>query len=256
MAGKPARGLRPAGLWCRHIVHRITRMATPIELDMDDVLRAAARLQRIVPDAVLVGGTAAAEYAHHRVSFDDDHVVKDLRGRFDAVLGDLEETEGWITARVKRPVLILGSLDGVETGIRNLIRRRPLEVEVHDTTHGPIRVPTLHEMTRLKAWMVLVRNATRDHIDLVALADRVGRDAAEVLLSMDQYYADQQGPDGLRVAMQLARQLAEPLPYDLSDVDLQHYRRLEPRWRNWTTVADACRELSIAMLEAVAADDP
>ncbi len=224
--------------------------------DWDDVLRAAARLQRIVPDAVLVGGTAAAEFAHHRVSLDDDHVVADLRARFDAVLGDLEDSDGWITARVKRPVLILGSLDGVETGVRNLIRRVPLEVEVHVTAHGPIRVPTLHEMTRLKAWMVLVRNATRDYIDVVALADRVGPASADVLLSLDAYYEDQLGPSGARNATQLARQLAEPRPYDLSEVDLQHYRRLEPRWRDWTTVADACRALSVAMLERLAEAGP
>jgi hypothetical protein len=231
-------------------------MARVSERDWDDVLRAAARLQSIVPDAVLVGGTAAAEFAHHRVSFDDDHVLADLRDRFDTVLSDLEDTDGWITARVKRPVLILGSLDGVETGIRNLVRRVPLEVEVHETAHGPIRVPTLHEMTRLKAWLVLVRNATRDYLDVVALADRVGPAAVEVLLTIDDYYADQRGFGGARIATQLARQLAEPQPYDLSEVDLQHYRRLEPRWRDWTTVTDACRALAVAMLDRLAEEEP
>jgi hypothetical protein len=231
-------------------------MARATEREWDEVLRAAARLQRIVPDAVLVGGTAAAEFAHHRVSFDDDHVVADLRARFDTVLGDLEATDGWITARVKRPVLILGSLDGVETGVRNLIRRLPLEVEVHETAHGPIRVPTLPEMTRLKGWLVLVRNATRDYLDVAALADRVGSAAADVLLSIDEYYADQRGPGGARVATQLARQLAEPRPYDLSEVDLQHYRRLDRRWRDWTTVVDACRTLSVAMLDRLSEEGP
>ena len=78
---------------------------------------------------MLVGGTAAAYHAGHRVSLDDDHVVDGLVVRFDEVLTALEETDGWVTARLKRPVLILGRLDGVETGVRNLIRRRPLEVE-------------------------------------------------------------------------------------------------------------------------------
>jgi hypothetical protein len=189
------------------------------------------------------------------VSLDDDHVVADLRDRFDAVLGALEETDGWVTARVRRPVLILGSLDGVETGVRNLIRRVPLEVEVHATAHGPIRVPTLPEITRIKAWLVLVRNATRDYLDLVALADRIGAPAVDVLLSLDAFYADQRGPGGARIATQVARQLAEPRPYDLSAVDLDHYRRLEGRWRNWTTVADACRALAVAMLDRLAEED-
>ena len=42
--------------------------------EWEAVLAAAARLQTLVPDAVLVGGTAAAYHARHRVSFDDDHV--------------------------------------------------------------------------------------------------------------------------------------------------------------------------------------
>lgn len=182
----------------------------------------------------------------------DDHVVADLRRRFDTVLRDLEETDGWITARVQRPVLILGSLDGVETGVRNLLRRKPLEIEVHNTTHGPVRVPTLSELLRIKGWLVLMRNATRDYLDLVALAERLGDQAPQVLLGMDTYYADQLGPGGERVATQLARQLSQPQPYDLSDVDLHHYRQLSPKWRAWAAVQDACRALAVAMLDDVA----
>ena len=37
------------------------------------VLESAARLQEVVPDAVLVGGSAAALWANHRSSFDHDH---------------------------------------------------------------------------------------------------------------------------------------------------------------------------------------
>lgn len=219
--------------------------------DWDRVIAAAARLQQIVPDAVLVGGTAAALHAHHRVSFDDDHVVRDLKDRFDRVLGDLEDTNHWVTARVTRPVQVLGSLDGVDTGVRNLIRRRPLEVEMHDTPAGPVRVPTLAEMTRIKAWLVLMRNATRDYLDLVALAARLGPDAARVLVGLDAWYADQIGPGGGRVATQLARQLASPAPYDLSAVDLRRYRRLEARWQDWSAVADACRAHAVAMLDVL-----
>lgn len=225
------------------------------EPDWQAVLAAAARLQQLFPDAVLVGGTAASTHAGHRVSFDDDHVLADLRDRFDDVLTHLEEQDGWVTARVNPPVLILGSLDGIETGIRQLIRRRPLEVEEIAGPTGPIRVPTLPEMLRIKAWLVLRRNATRDYLDVVALADRLGEDqAARVALELDAYYEDQVGAGGRRIATQLARQLAEPAPYDLSEVDLQTYRRLEPRWRKWTAVADACEALAAAMLTALAED--
>lgn len=50
--------------------------------DWELVLSSAARLQRILPDAVLVGGTASAIHAEHRFSRDADHVLTDLRQRF------------------------------------------------------------------------------------------------------------------------------------------------------------------------------
>ncbi|MGH3912006.1 MAG: helix-turn-helix domain-containing protein [Pseudonocardiaceae bacterium] len=46
------------------------------------VLRSAARLQELVPDAVLVGDSTAALYAGHRDSYDHDHVLADLADRF------------------------------------------------------------------------------------------------------------------------------------------------------------------------------
>jgi hypothetical protein len=223
----------------------------------EDVLRAAARLQELVPDAVLVGGTAAAQHAGHRISFDDDHVLEDLRSRFDQLLEDLEATDGWITARTKRPVLILGSLDGVETGIRQLIRRRPLEVQSLTTPQGTtLRVPTIEEMLRIKAWLVLKRNATRDYLDVVALADRLGERAAEVLAGIDGYYADQIGPDGRRVSTQLVRQLADPIAYDLSETDLLTYRKLDPRFQDWDAVAARCRALATMILDRTARAAP
>ncbi len=94
-------------------------------------LESAARLQRLVPDAVLVGGSALSYWAGHRDSFGHDHVVADLAERFDAVLDAVESTDGWVTNRVRYGKIILGELGGIETGIRQLIRSRPLEtVEV------------------------------------------------------------------------------------------------------------------------------
>jgi len=68
--------------------------------DWELVLSSAARRQRILPDAVLVGGTASAIHAEHRFSRDADHVLTDLRHRFDEVLAELESVAGWKTARV------------------------------------------------------------------------------------------------------------------------------------------------------------
>lgn len=80
--------------------------------DRELVPSSAAHLQRILPDAVLVGGSASAIHAEHRLSRDAGHVLIDLPSRFDTVLAELEAVAGWETARVQRPVLILGSLKG------------------------------------------------------------------------------------------------------------------------------------------------
>ena len=40
------------------------------------VLESAARLQEVVPDAVLVGGSAAALWANHRFSYDHDQYCR------------------------------------------------------------------------------------------------------------------------------------------------------------------------------------
>ena len=125
--------------------------------DWERVLSAERHLQALLPGAVLVGGTAAALHAQHRQSLDGDHVLSDLRDRFDDVLATLESVAGWTTARVQRPVRILGQLDGIMTGIRQLRRTGPLETELV----SGLRVPTLAEMARIKAWLLVTRNTVR-----------------------------------------------------------------------------------------------
>ena len=79
--------------------------------DWERLLSAERHLQALVPGTVLMGGTAAALHAGHRQSLDGDHVIEDLRSRFDEVLAALEAAAGWQTARVRRPAAILGRLD-------------------------------------------------------------------------------------------------------------------------------------------------
>src|SRR5271170_8173868 len=90
--------------------------------DLVRVLESAARLQAVVPDAILVGGSAAALWASHRTSFDHDHVLADLSARFEAVLDAIEATDGWVTNRVTPGKIILGELGDIDSGVRQLIR--------------------------------------------------------------------------------------------------------------------------------------
>jgi hypothetical protein len=149
-------------------------MPNDILPEWERVLSAAAHLQRILPGAVLVEGSAAAVYAGHRLSTDADHVLTDLRKRSDQVLADLEAVAGWKTARIRRPVQILSSLDGIETGVQQLIREQPLETTQIEYQGQTITLPTEAEMLRIKAVLILQRNATRDYLDFVALADHMG----------------------------------------------------------------------------------
>ncbi len=63
-------------------------------LRLDQVLKSAARLQELVPGAVLVGESAAALHAGHRESFDHDHVLMDLDERYSQVLDAVEASDG------------------------------------------------------------------------------------------------------------------------------------------------------------------
>ncbi len=216
------------------------------------VLESASRLQALVPDAVLVGGSAAALYAGHRDSYDHDHVVVDLRDRFDLVLEALESEGDWVTNRVRPGKLILGRLGDIEAGVRQMLRTRPLETtEITLGSGRTVRVPTAEETLRVKGFLLVRRNQTRDYLDVVALGDRHGLDrAAAVLAGIDDYYTDQHG-EGRGVAAQVARQLADPRPADPSVTgQLSSYRNLAPRWRDWNQVRSAARELGAAMVEA------
>ena len=222
--------------------------------DWELVLSSAARLQRILPDAVLVGGTASAIHAEHRFSRDADHVLTDLRIRFDEVLVQLESVAGWKTARVQRPVQILGSLDGIETGVRQLLRDEPLETEVVKFRGENITVPTEGEILRIKGVLILKRNATRDYLDFVALADHMGDEkVANALKSFDRIYRQNNGESPLQ---QLQIQLANPVPYDLEETKLSEYKNLDPRWHDWSEVKKTCSHIATEVFDRVCDMEP
>ena len=213
------------------------------------LLSSAARLQTILPSAVLVGGSAAALHVQHRFSRDADHVLIDLDKRFDAILAELESVAGWKTARVRRPVMIIGSLDGIETGIRQLIRDLPLETVRIQCEGQELTVPTMAEILRIKGVLILKRNATRDYLDFVALSDAMS-DAAvvEALQRFDDIYPQ---PNSQSALQQLQIQLAKPLPYDLEATQLSEYKDLIFRWHNWSNVEAVAARVSDLLLECL-----
>jgi hypothetical protein len=229
----------------------LVAVVTAHDPDFLAVLESASRLQQLVPDAVLVGGSAAAWHAGHRLSMDHDHVLADLADRFEIVLDALEGDGGWATNRVVPGKVILGNLDGIESGVRQMIRQRPLEVAEATLPSGAtLVVPTEDESLRIKGFLVVRRNQTRDYLDVAALADHMGiGQAAATLSHIDEYYADQRGSeDG--IATQLARQLADPKPKDISVTrQLGSYRKLARRWTSWTEVCGILSEVADLMAE-------
>jgi len=200
----------------------------------------------------LVGGSAAALWANHRSSYDHDHVLQDLSVRFDAVLEAIEATDGWVTNQVTPGKVILGELGDIETGVRQLIRNRPLEItEVTLPSGHVLRVPTPDETLRIKGYLIVRRNQVRDYLDVAALSDRSGiPHSADVLRHIDLYYSDQRGPESEGVATQLARQLADPRPADSRTIlQLGQYKDLDSRWTDWKNVTDVCRRVAVEMVQ-------
>lgn len=166
------------------------------------------------------------------------------------VLEAVEEDEGWATNRVTPGKVILGNLDGIEAGVRQMIRKVPLELAtIAVPSGGEVTVPTAEETLRIKAFLIVRRNQTRDYLDLAALSDLLGFDrAAETLARIDDYYADQhEAGDG--IASQLVRQLSDPRPADSSVIDqLSSSRRLRWRWSDWSAVTETLGAVAARMV--------
>lgn len=213
--------------------------------DWERLLSAQVIFQSHFPASVLVGGTAAALHVGHRISIDADHILPDLKEHFDEILARVEQEAGWKTNRMIPPVLILGHFHGVQTGIRQLMRKKPLET----TRMRGLRVPTIAETLRIKAYLIVKRNTTRDYIDFAALFDHLGTtQALQALISLDDLYPQE---NTASVLQQLAMQLAEPKPWDLSQTDLRHYKSLKAPYTDWHEITRRINVAGLRILEAL-----
>ncbi len=235
----------------------LTMPATFTPTDPDShwgrLLQAATRLQQVTPGSTLVGGTAAALWAAHRYACGAAHVLPDLRGRFADVLAHLEQLEGWHTARLRPPVSILGALDGVDTSLRQWRRDAPL-VTTHVSQGGVrLQVPTVADLLRIKAFLVVTRNATRDFVDYTALVRPLPFPALQQALGpLDTLYA----LPGLRIGgggeasvlHELGLRLGAPHPDDLGTVQGAAFRSPQGAAWVWADVrTSALRESVRAM---------
>ncbi len=224
------------------------RKASPA-YDWEKLLAHAAILQAEIPSAILVGGTAAALHAGHRVSFDHDHVLRDLSEHYDEASAALESIAGWRTKRRVRGKLVLGEIEGIDAGLRNQRRSAPLETTAIAAPGGKtLKVPTIEEMLRIKVFLIVERNATRDYLDVAALSHHIGRSrSVRAIERMASLYAEFAGEAG-DILMSVIVKLAAPDPYDLTDVDLAEYKGIIAPWNDWGSVQKQCRSIALALV--------
>jgi hypothetical protein len=196
---------------------------------------------------VLVGSTAAALHAHHRYSLDHHNVIKDLAKHYDQAIAALETIVGWRTKRRVKGRLVLGEIHGIDAGLRNQMRSAPLETTTIHLPGGRIhKLPTVKEMLRIKAFLVVQHNAVRDYLDVAALSHHLGlRASARALDTMNQLYTQFAGEGGEMLGSVIVKP-SNPDPYDLTEVDLTEYKGIAAPWSDWRAVKTQCRKVAAA----------
>ena len=211
--------------------------------DIDLVISETKRIQKVLSDytPLLVGGLAAYVHCKHRYSLDADFVLKNLSENYDEIRGKLELLEGWKSARLKKPVIILGERHSVEIGIRQIFRKTRLDMELMEG----ILLPTIGECLRIKTYMCAVRNAVRDYIDVAALSDKLGKTASlEALASLNKCY----DPIGNQSPLAVFAENCTGYPEDFDSDNLKNYKGIRQPYDDWHYVSKQCLDLSIKAL--------
>ena len=154
------------------------------------------------------------------------HPVTMWRGRLSVAL-DALETE----AETERPT--------VE-------RNSPMETtNVQLPTGDRLSIPTGAETLRLKSYLIMCRNSTKDFAEFADLVDSMEtQTAAVVLAGMDRYYCGEPSRKQW-VATQLVRRLADPHPSDEFDIPMSG----PEAEADWAKVRERCLSVAVAMLE-------
>lgn len=258
--------------------------------DLRMVLKSAAKLKHLAPDAITVADPLAFTgcgrnckdteetrgqgpgQIPHQVNIGEDSVAITVgangsnghpRGQSGAkkLVDNLASRNGigrampWGDRPVHPVTLWRGRLsvaiDALEAGARtsdrpHYARRSPVETtHVQLPTGDRLQVPTGAETLRLKGYLIMCRNSSRDFAEFADMVDTLEPETAAVVLAgMDRYYCCQP-PRPQCIASELVRQLADPNPSDLPADDLS-----EPDAKaDWDEVRQRCLSVAVAMLE-------
>ena len=112
-------------------------------------------------------------------------------------------------------------------------------------TGDRLQIPTGAETLRLKGYLIMCRNSSRDYADFAEMVDTMDPETAAVVLAgMDKYYCCQ-SPRRQWIATQLVRRLADPDPCDLNDEQGSEADATS----DWEEVRQRCLSVAVAMLE-------
>lgn len=236
----------------------ISSIAPPLT-DMRIVVRNAARLKELAPDAVSVADPLAFRGCAGSVEIDrgatgsaaaSQRLAATIGGAIDRRRSRPSGAPRSTTLRAVHPVTmwrgrLAVALEALETDAA-VARRTPVETtNVQLPTGDRLQIPTAAETLRMKGFLVLCRNSRNDFAGLADLADAVGvRDAARALARIDGYYSAGRR-ERLWIATQLVRRLSDPIPSDADD---------DPCWgpaadARWDDVRRRCLSLAVAIME-------
>lgn len=213
----------------------------PSGAELRTVVRSAAKFKTLAPQAITVAdplafsGCSGAGQGRAAVAVLPRRVPETRVQQPDSAQGVHPVTMWGGRLQVALDALSAAS----DADAATLARNKPVETaEVLLPTGDRLQIPTGAETLRLKSYLIMSRNSTRDYADfadLVACMD--ARTAAAVLARMDRYYCGQQS-QGLWVASQLVRRLADPSP-----------RGGQDHPGDWALVRERCLAVAVAMLE-------
>jgi RND superfamily putative drug exporter len=248
--------------------------------DLRIVLKSAARLKSLVPDAITVadplaftgcgrngelrgrikGGDYAVSAATHQLAVAGTPAGTNGHSTARKLVGGLSHRNGAgrVTPRAVRPVhpvtlwrgRLSVALDALQTEPATdqprFERRSPVETtHVQLATGDRLQIPTGAETLRLKGYLIMSRNSRRDYAEFADLVDTMEAETAAVVLAgMDRYYSGQ-SPRRQWIATQLVRRLADPHPSDLDD---DGWPGSDVK-ADWEGIRQRCLSVAVAMLE-------
>lgn len=229
----------------------------PSGSDLRTVVKSAAKLKSLAPQCITVTDPLAFSGCQPRKVLGSSR-LRDSEEHLTVAVGNRAHGKTVAVRLPKHPVTMWrGRLEvaldalAVQAGATDnsrfpIQRCSPMETtNVLLPTGDRLQIPTGAETLRLKSFLIMARNTSRDYTEFVDLVDAMDlQTAAEVLSSMDRYYSCELARTRW-VAAQLVRRLAEPYPSDGPEAAVSG----PGADAEWARVQQCCLSMAVAMLE-------